>query len=46
MVMTDAAGLRHLNTPIRFAREPGEPDLHVPRLGEHTQAVLAGLDNA
>ncbi len=45
MVMIDAAGLRHLNTPIRFAREPGEPDLHVPRLGEHTQAVLAGLDN-
>jgi crotonobetainyl-CoA:carnitine CoA-transferase CaiB-like acyl-CoA transferase len=46
MLITDAAGRRHLNTPIRFAQEPGEPNLHVPQLGEHTQAVLAGLDPA
>ena len=46
MVMTDAEGFRHLNTPLRFADEPGRPTLRAPELGEHTHAVLDGLDNA
>jgi len=40
MLLTDADGHRHLNTPIRFAHEPGKPALRVAALGEHTQAVL------
>jgi crotonobetainyl-CoA:carnitine CoA-transferase CaiB-like acyl-CoA transferase len=44
MLPTDSEGHRHLNTPIRFAREPGQPTLRVPALGEHT-AALAALRN-
>jgi crotonobetainyl-CoA:carnitine CoA-transferase CaiB-like acyl-CoA transferase len=44
MLLTDADGHRHLNTPIRFSREPGEPGLRVATLGEHTQAVRHALE--
>lgn len=44
MLIADAQGATHLNTPIRFAHEPGQPKLHVPELGEHTEAVLAEFD--
>jgi crotonobetainyl-CoA:carnitine CoA-transferase CaiB-like acyl-CoA transferase len=40
VLLTDADGHRHLNTPIRFAHEPGKPALKVAALGEHTQTVL------
>lgn len=40
MLIADADGAHHLNTPIRFAHEPGRPTLHVPELGEHTDAVF------
>jgi crotonobetainyl-CoA:carnitine CoA-transferase CaiB-like acyl-CoA transferase len=40
MLLTDADGHCHLNTPIRFVHEPGEPALKVAALGEHTQTVL------
>lgn len=42
MILHDAQGDRHLNTPLRFVHEPGRPQLRVPELGEHTEAVLAG----
>jgi crotonobetainyl-CoA:carnitine CoA-transferase CaiB-like acyl-CoA transferase len=41
MVLTDAAGAPHLNTPIRFTREPSTPDLRIAGLGEDTVAALA-----
>lgn len=44
MLIEEGGGARHLNTPIRFAHEPGRPDLRVPELGEHTEAVLAQYD--
>jgi crotonobetainyl-CoA:carnitine CoA-transferase CaiB-like acyl-CoA transferase len=43
MVLTDAAGVRHLGVPIRFETEPGSPQFAVPALGEHTAEILAGL---
>ncbi|CAB3762315.1 CaiB/BaiF CoA transferase family protein [Paraburkholderia humisilvae] len=45
MLLTDADGHRHLNTPIRFSREPGTPALQAPMLGEHTQSVLNALND-
>jgi crotonobetainyl-CoA:carnitine CoA-transferase CaiB-like acyl-CoA transferase len=44
LLLTDADGHRHLNTPIRFAHEPGKPALQVAALGEHTQAVLQAIE--
>lgn len=41
MLLADSNGDLHLNTPIRFLREPGKPDLRTPALGEHTITVLA-----
>lgn len=44
MVVTDAAGLRHLGVPIRFESEPASPRYDaVPALGEHGAEVLASL---
>lgn len=40
MVLTDGLGRRHINTPLRFAREPAQPDLHEPAMGEHGAAIL------
>ena len=40
MVLTDAAGARHLGPPIRFRDEPARPVLKAPRLGEHTSQIL------
>jgi crotonobetainyl-CoA:carnitine CoA-transferase CaiB-like acyl-CoA transferase len=42
MVLTDAAGRRHIGPPIAFAAEPAQPVLRAPGLGEHTDAVLRG----
>lgn len=46
MLLVDEHGDTHLNTPIRFASEPGKPNLRVPMLGEHTDLVIAGLQKA
>jgi crotonobetainyl-CoA:carnitine CoA-transferase CaiB-like acyl-CoA transferase len=46
MLLTDSEGQRHLNTPLRFAREPGQPTLRVPALGEHTAARAALRNDA
>ena len=40
MLLADPQGNLHLDTPIRFEREPGKPNLHVPALGEHTAEVM------
>jgi len=40
MVLTDGLGRRHINTPLRFAREPATVDLREPAMGEHGAAVL------
>jgi len=40
MVLTDALGRRHLNSPIRFEREPARPDLREPAMGEHGAELL------
>ncbi|MFL9900370.1 CaiB/BaiF CoA-transferase family protein [Paraburkholderia fungorum] len=41
MLLADPHGNLHLDTPIRFEREPGKPNLHVPALGEHTAEIRA-----
>jgi crotonobetainyl-CoA:carnitine CoA-transferase CaiB-like acyl-CoA transferase len=43
MVLTDAAGRRHLGVPIKFAAEPARPDFALARLGEHGDEILASL---
>ena len=35
MCLADALGTVHLNTPLRFVREPATPSLQVPLPGEH-----------
>ncbi len=42
MLLKDAAGNQHLGVPIKYSREPAQPNLHAPELGEHTGEVLAG----
>jgi len=43
MVLVDDGGRRHLGVPIRFAREPAQPQLRAPTFGEHTEQIVAGL---
>jgi crotonobetainyl-CoA:carnitine CoA-transferase CaiB-like acyl-CoA transferase len=43
MLVVDESGDTHLNTPIRFMREPGTPDFHVPELGEHGQRTIGSV---
>lgn len=43
MVLTDEKGRRHLGAPIKFAAEPARPEFVLPRLGEHTDEVLASI---
>ena len=39
MVVTDNAGRKHIASAIRFRNEPAEIDLHIPALGQDTEAV-------
>ncbi|WP_158916580.1 CaiB/BaiF CoA-transferase family protein [Caulobacter sp. S45] len=39
IILTDEDGAPHLNTPIRFAREPSTPNLRVATLGQDGDAV-------
>jgi crotonobetainyl-CoA:carnitine CoA-transferase CaiB-like acyl-CoA transferase len=41
MLLTDAAGRRHIAPAIRFRHEPAMPMLREPLLGEHTAEILA-----
>ncbi|MBI4697019.1 MAG: CoA transferase [Gammaproteobacteria bacterium] len=43
MLITDEAGCHHLGIPIKYTREPGRVDTHVPALGEHSKQVAARL---
>jgi crotonobetainyl-CoA:carnitine CoA-transferase CaiB-like acyl-CoA transferase len=43
MIRTDTSGRAHVANAIHFRKEPACPDLAVPRLGEHTDAILRGL---
>jgi crotonobetainyl-CoA:carnitine CoA-transferase CaiB-like acyl-CoA transferase len=43
MIVTDEQGRRHIAPAIRFRDEPSTPSLREPALGEHTDAVTAGL---
>ena len=40
MVLLDAEGREHVGPPIKFALEPGRPQLSIPQLGEHNREVL------
>ena len=42
----DEWGRRYLAPPVRFAAEPARPMLREPRLGEHTDEVLVGLEGS
>lgn len=46
MVFMDAEGNRHIGPPIKFLREPAEPDPDVPTYGQHSEEIArsAGLD--
>ena len=44
LLLRDAQGRPHLAPAIRFDEEPAQPVLQAPALGEHTDAVLAGLE--
>ena len=46
LVFTDEAGNRHIGPPLRFAREPGQPDPATPEFGEHSEEIArqAGFD--
>lgn len=46
MRLSDSQGRQYVGTPLKFARKPGEPQLVVSALGEHTINILAsiGLD--
>ena len=40
MIRRDETNRRHVGPPIRFRREPAQPVLREPGLGEHTASVL------
>jgi crotonobetainyl-CoA:carnitine CoA-transferase CaiB-like acyl-CoA transferase len=41
MLVRDAEGNLHIGIPIKFRHEPGRIDPRLPKLGEHTAALLA-----
>jgi crotonobetainyl-CoA:carnitine CoA-transferase CaiB-like acyl-CoA transferase len=43
LLLRDSQGRPHLAPAVRFVAEPARPDLGEPRLGQHTDEVLAGL---
>jgi crotonobetainyl-CoA:carnitine CoA-transferase CaiB-like acyl-CoA transferase len=46
LLLRDEQGRQHLAPAIRFAAEPARPSLREPLLGEHTDEVLADLEDA
>jgi crotonobetainyl-CoA:carnitine CoA-transferase CaiB-like acyl-CoA transferase len=46
MVSADAAGRQHVGSAIRFQREPAQPILSIPAIGEHTAEILDTLGYA
>jgi crotonobetainyl-CoA:carnitine CoA-transferase CaiB-like acyl-CoA transferase len=43
MILRGPDGVECLGTPMKFMQEPGQPSGAVPRLGEHTDVILARL---
>ena len=48
MRLIDASGHEHIGVPIRFLREPAQPRLQLPAIGEHNGEILRelGYDDA
>ncbi|RKE39127.1 crotonobetainyl-CoA:carnitine CoA-transferase CaiB-like acyl-CoA transferase [Paraburkholderia sp. BL23I1N1] len=46
MVSVDAAGRGHVGNAIRFLRDPAQPVLSIPGIGEHTVEILEALGYA
>ena len=46
LLREDEHGRKHVAPAIRFAAEPAKPSLREPALGEHTNELLAELDDA
>ena len=40
MVIEDANGRRHIGPPIRFEREPAQPDFRAPALDQHGKTIV------
>ena len=40
MLLRDEAGNQHLGAPLVFTREPAQPNLTAPALGEHARTIL------
>ena len=45
MVVMDGQGRKHISTPIHFADEPAQINLHTPDLGQDTEAIT-GIQKA
>jgi hypothetical protein len=43
--VTDGSGRKHISTPIHFASEPAQINLHAPKLGQDTEA-MTGIQRA
>ena len=46
MLLHEADGNPHIGNPVKYAVEPGIPDLRLPALGEHTAEILERTDPA
>jgi crotonobetainyl-CoA:carnitine CoA-transferase CaiB-like acyl-CoA transferase len=46
MLLRDEEGIPHVGLPIKYAHDPGQPNFHVPALGEHATEILSGLGYA
>ena len=43
MIFEDERGWKHIGVPMKFKHEPGRTELKWPKLGEHTEEILASL---
>ena len=43
MLLTDGRGNRHIGPPIKFADEPAQPNLAIPKYGEHSLEIGRSL---
>lgn len=43
MLVEDEQGLPHIGLPVKFTREPGAVNSHIPDLGEHSRQIASSL---